>query len=156
MNESAMSLMRQLPETKSEINHYSQIIKNNLLDGEVEFIPVFLQIKALSQLFKKLENDILLKDMLLEFAEKHNGKTIELTNAKLTIKEAGVKWNFENCDDFELASINDAILELTAKKKSREIILKAIIPGTEIFGSDGIQLNPAVKTSTTIVSILLK
>jgi len=38
----------------------------------------------------------------------------------------------------------------------REDFLKSITPGTEIFDNDGVQLNPAIKTSTTkVVTFLL-
>jgi hypothetical protein len=156
MNESAISIFRKLPETKSQIAKYKSLIRDSVLNGEVNPLEFAAQVSALEQLFKGLKADHLIKDCILEEAEKYGAKSFEHGNAKFTIKEAGVKWDFSNCDDFELVSINDAIAELTAKKESRETILKAIIPGTEIFGSDGIQLNPAIKTSTTIVSILLK
>ena len=154
--ESAISIFRKLPETKSQVAKYKSLIRDSVLNGEVEPLVFAAQISALEQLFKALKSDHLIKDVILEEAEKRNVKTFEEGNAKFTIKEAGVKWDFKNCNDFELESINDAISELTAKKKSRETILKAIILGTELFGSDGIQLNPAIKTSSTIVSITLK
>lgn len=154
--ESAISLLKQLPETKAQISKFASIIRENLLSGETEFLPAFLQIKALSQLFAKLEKDALLKDLLLEETEKHGSKSVELENCKLSIKETGVKFNYANCSDVEWEQLDAQAKDIAEKKKARETFLKSITPDMEVYGSDGVQLNPVAKTSTTSVSITLK
>jgi len=92
----------------------------------------------------------------LEEAEKYGTKSFEKGNAKFQVKEVGVTYDFNNCNDFEYETLCKSISELTEKKKQRELFLKSITPDIEIFGSDGIKLNPAVKKSTTQVVITLK
>jgi len=113
--ESAISIFKKLPETKSQVAKYKSLIKDSVLNGEIDPLVFGAQISALESLFKALKSDVLIKDCILEEAEKRNVKTFEEGNAKFTIAEAGTKWDYSNCDDFELTSINDAIAELTAK-----------------------------------------
>jgi len=152
----AISIFRQLPETKEQVKKYASLIRESVLNGEVDTLTFAEQVVALEQLFKTLKSDHLIKDAILEEAEKYNQKSFERENAKFQIKEVGVKYDFSGCNDFELETINDALAELTAKKKARELFLKSIVPGSEVYGEDGLQLNPPVKTSTTQVVITLK
>jgi len=154
--ESALSLFKQLPETKSEIKNYTRIIKEKVLDGEVNVLEFAARVSALEQLFKALKSDHLIKDVILEESEKYGSKSFEQGNAKFQIKEVGVKFDFTTCMDVEWESLDSELKRISELKKEREAFLKTIKPGMEIFGSDGVQLMPPVKTSTTQVVILLK
>jgi hypothetical protein len=154
--ESAISLFKQLPETKQQIKDYSRLIKESVLNGEVEPLQFAAIISALEQLFKGLKSDVLIKDVILEEAEKYGSKTIDKENVKFQIKEVGVKYDFTNCDDNEYDLLCDRIAELSAAKKERENFLKSITPEMEVYGSDGTQLKPAIKSSTTSVAVILK
>lgn len=156
MNESAISIFRKLPETKSQIKDYTRLIKESVLNGEVEPLEFAAQVSALEQLFKALKSDHLIKDVILEEAEKYNVKSFDKGNAKFQIKEVGVKYDFKNCNDSELNQIVSDIKELTEEKKKRETLLKAIAPDKEFYDGDGVQLFPPIKTSTTQVVIILK
>ena len=154
--ESAISIFSKLPETKSQVKDYVRIIKESVLNGEVEPLAFASQVSALEQLFKALKQDVLIKDVILEEAEKYGSKSFEKDNAKFQIKEVGVKYDFSGCDDEEWRGMKLQEAELKAKLKEREVFLKSIKPEMEVFGSDGIQLNPVSKTSTTQVTIILK
>ena len=154
--ESAISIFNKLPETKSQIKDYTRLIKESVLNGEVDPLQFAAHVSALEQLFKALKADHLIKDVILEEAEKYGVKSFEKDNAKYTIKEVGVKYDFSNCNDSELDQINKDIAELTGEKKKRESLLKAIDPSKEFYDGDGIQLFAPTKTSSTQVTILLK
>jgi hypothetical protein len=155
-NESAISIFKKLPETKEQVKDYHKLIRQSVLDGEVNSLDFAAQITALEQLFKALKQDPLIKDCVLEEAEKHGSKSFEKGNAKFQVKETGVRFDFTNCDDLEWFELDDKEKEIKAKKKNREAFLKAIEPEMEVYGSDGVQLKPAVKTSTTSVAVILK
>lgn len=155
MNESAISIFRKLPETKNQVSEYTRLIKESVLNGDVEPLVFAVQVSALEQLFKALKSDVLIKDVVLEEAEKYGSKSFDTGNAKFQIKEGGVKCNFGNCDDAEYNELVDKIKMLSDKKKKREVFLKAIEPGQEVYGGDGVQLNPVTKTSTTQVVVIL-
>jgi hypothetical protein len=152
--ESAISIFRKLPETKEQVKMYSGLIKAAVLNGEVEPLLFWQQITALEKLIEDVKKDMLVRDVVLEEAEKY-GKSFAKHSAKFQIKEAGVRYDFDRCGDQEWYSLNNQIQDLTDKRKRREEFLKAIQPGSEVFGSDGVQIMPAGKQSTTTVVITL-
>ena len=109
----------------------------------------------LEQLFKKLKSDELIKDLVLFEAEKY-GKLFEKGNAKFEIKEMGVTYDYSECNDAELDSLNQILKDITDKKKARENFLKAIEPDKEVYDENGVQLFAPVKKSTTQVAVILK
>lgn len=156
MNESALSIFRKLPETNAQVKKYASLIKESVLNGEVDPLIFVSQITALEKLFSNLKKDFLIKDCVMQEAEKHGFKSFDFGNAKFQIKEAGVSYDFKGCSDSEWDDLDSQIKELTEKKKQRESFLKTITGDMEIYGADGVQIMPALKRSTTIVSVTLK
>jgi len=155
MEESAISIFRKLPETKEQITNYSRLIRNSVLDGEIDPLLFAAQVSALEQLFKTLKSDELIKDAVLEEAEKY-GKSFEKQNAKFSIRETGVKYDYTVCQDADYEEILLELDKLNNKKKDRENFLKSLKPDIEVYGSDGRQLELPHKTSSTQVVITLK
>lgn len=152
MQQSAISLFRQLPETKSQISKYTGLIRQSVLDGEVEPLLFLQQVTALEQLVKSLKSDHLIKDVILEEAEKY-GKNFDHGNANFQIKEVGTKYDFSECGDMKWEELTEKINELTEQRKKREAFLKNI--DGEVYGEDGVQILRPVKSSTTQVVITL-
>jgi len=153
--ESAISIFRKLPETKDQVNKYFSLIKESVLNGEVDPLIFAAQISALEKLFTQLKSDHLIKYVILQEAEKY-GKNFDKGNANIRVQEVGVTYDFNGCNDFEWHGLDDAIKELTEKKKARETFLKSLTGEMEVFGSDGVQILPAGKKSTTSVVVTLK
>ncbi len=154
--ESAISIFRKLPETKAQIDSYTRLIKQSVLDGEVDPLTFAAQVSALEKLFTALKSDVLIKDVILEAAEKYGEKGFEKGNAKFRIQEVGVSYDFAGCGDFIWDNLDSQIKTLTEKKKERETFLKSLTGDMAIFGEDGVQILPAQKRSTTQVVITLK
>jgi hypothetical protein len=154
--ESAINIFKNLPETKEQVKDYTRLIKESVLNGEVEPLQFAATVSALEQLFKALKADHLIKDVILEEAEKYRSKSFEKGNAKFQVKEVGVKYNFKNCNDYEYEQHLIDLQTVKDNVKARETFLKTITPEIEVYGSDGIQLNPVIKTSTTQVVVILK
>lgn len=152
----ALQLFKQLPETKSEVENYTRIIRGEVLEGNVNPLNFITTVTALEKLFSNLKSDLLIKDCVMQEAEKHGFKSFDFGNAKFQIKEAGVSYDFKGCMDSEWDNLDSQIKELTEKKKQRESFLKTITGDMEIYGPDGVQIMPALKRSTTIVSVTLK
>lgn len=151
-----LAIFSKLPETKLQVEKKAAEIKAAVLNGEVEPLLFAAHISAMEKLFTTLKSDILIKDCILQEAEKYNQKTFEKGNATFSIKEVGVSYDFTNCNDSEIEMINSQIYELNEKKKSRETFLKGITIDTEVYGCDGIKLLPPIKRSTTQVTVTLK
>ncbi|MBT3206921.1 MAG: hypothetical protein HN704_18355 [Bacteroidetes bacterium] len=156
MIESAISIFKKLPETKSQVKQYAILMRIPVLNGEVEPLRFAARISALEQLLKALKSDHLIKDVILQEAEKYGSKSFEHGNAKFQIKEVGVKYDYTNCMDVDWEQLDSNVKFETDKKKQREIFLKSITPEMEVYGRDGTQLKPVVKTSTTQVTVILK
>jgi len=154
--EQKIELFKKVPETKAEVGTYFTSIKNRVLDGEVDPLTFGRLITGIEKLFSSLKKDVLIKDCILEAAEKYSQKSFEHEGAKYTVKEVGVKYDFTNCQDSVYEEIMAEYKEVAQKKKDREDMLKKIDRETAPFGDDGRQLEPPVKTSTTQVVITLK
>jgi hypothetical protein len=154
--ESAISIFRKLPETKQQVSQYAKLIRQSVLDGEVEPLVFAAQVSALEQLFKQLRADDLIKDVILEEAEKYGEKTFEYGNAKFTIKESGVRYDYSVCQDLNYEELCEQENEIKEKKRERENFLRGLKPDMEVYGGDGRQLEVPLKTSSTAVAITLK
>lgn len=155
MEESAISIFRKLPETKGQITSYKNLIKQSVVDGEVDPLIFLKQVTALEQLVKQLKQDDIIKDVILEEAEKYGQKTFVHSDAKFTIREVGSRYNFERCDDSQWNDLNDEMQKLKEKVSARENFLKSITPEMEVYGADGVKISPPVKTSSTQVVVTL-
>ena len=156
MEESAISIFRKLPETKSQVNKYLELIRQPVLDGDVNSLDFISQVTALELLCKQIRADHLIKDVVLEEAEKYGEKSFERGNSKFQVAEVGVKYDYSNCNSTKLDELNEQIKYLSAKKKKEETFLRGIDPDDDVFSSEGVKLNPPVKTSMTQVKITLK
>jgi len=155
--ESAISLFKKLPETKAEIKKFAMLVRQQMDDGDVRNPLQFAaRIKAMAKLAEVLFDDIIFKDTILERAEKYGVKSFDEGNANFRIQETGTKYNYDDCLDTEYEQICSEFNKWAAKKKDKEDFLKTIKPDQTVFGSDGIQLMPPGKTSTTSVVITLK
>lgn len=152
--ESAISIFRKLPETKDQVSKYASLVKSSLLEGEVDPLLFAQQLKAFEDLLKKLKDDVLVRDCILQEAEKY-GKSFKKGTASFCIKESGVVYNYTTCQDEDYEKIMEKYNYLSELKREREAFLKSIKPGNEVYGKDGRQLEPPVKRSTTTVTVTL-
>jgi hypothetical protein len=156
MEESAVSILRKLPENKKQAEHFVQLIREGIENGETDPLLAYKNIAMLEHIFKKLKSDMIIRDVVLEEAEKFNQKSFEYQGVKYTIKEAGVSYKFDKCNDTEWERLDEQIKSLTEKKKERENFLKTIKPEMEVYNEEGVKLNAPIKQSSTIVAITLK
>ena len=156
MSESAISIFRKLPETKEQVKKYSELIKQSVLNGEVNPLTFSAQVSAMEQLFKALKDDHLIKDVILEEAEKYGVKMFEHGNAKFQIREVGVSYDYAGCGDVEWEQLDAMAKDIAEKKKARETFLKSLTGEMEVYGSDSVRIIPAQKKSSTQVITILK
>jgi len=154
--ESAVSIFQKLPETKEQVSSYVALLKQSVLDGEVDPLKFMTQVSAFELMLKQLKGDHLIKDCVLEEAQKHSAKSFELNNAKYQIKEVGVKYDFSDCNDLEYTEALEGEKEAKERRTNREKLLKTLTPESEVYGKDGVQLELPKKSSTTQVVITLK
>ena len=155
MTESAISIFRKLPETKSQVSKYHKLIRQSVLDGEVDPLVFSAQVTALEKLFKDLKSDNLIKDVVLEEAEKYPTKSFQSGNAKFQVKESGVKYDYSVCGCSVYRDLLEEKIKAENRLKDHESFLRSIPVGAEVYNSEGERVFPPAKSSTTIVAITL-
>ena len=101
--------------TKDQRKSFAEDIVNRLRNGEADPLKVHVQVKAMEEIIKTItdksektnKNFTLAIDyntMLLDAAEK-NGKKFQMFNAEFSVKEVGTVYNWEQCNDPELAEL---------------------------------------------------
>lgn len=154
-----MELIKFNHTTKEERTAVVREIFQEVLEGRINPMELHIRMKCLEEVVKQLTSMPAYKAIVLDDAEKH-GKSFQYHNAKVDIREVGVKYDYSVCGSSALAelyekqdSINDSIKELESYHKG--LPTSGI---TVVLASTGeVETHyPPVKTSTTSVAVTLK
>ena len=111
--------------SKVERQSFTEAIVHNLMEGLADPLKVHLQVKCMEDIIKQITSNPVYRDIVVTEAAKY-GKTFEHQNAKFEIKEAGIKYNYENCGDPILQSLEQKFDAIENEIKERQKFLKAI------------------------------
>jgi hypothetical protein len=142
---------------EERISFASQVIQS-VTEGQANPLNVHLQLKAMEDIIDTIKNDVGYKNSVLQYAEQ-SGKSFEYQNAKIDIREVGVKYDFSNCNDSLYLELESQQADLKDKVKQRaEFLKKAPIEGTKIVDDNGevVTVYPPSKSSTTSIVVTLK
>lgn len=126
--------------------------------GEVNSLELHLQLKCMEEIIKGIRSDKWYNQILLEDSEKF-GKSFDKYNAKFSIKETGVKYDYSQCNDSILLELMEKQEMLDNEIKERQAFLKTVPPsGIDIidFNGEVMKVYPPSKSSTTSVTVQLK
>jgi len=138
-----------LPLNKSGIEEISQQMVNSVNDGNEDPIHSILQLRAFKLLLDNIEKGI--KATVIEDVEKYGKEG----HKNITIREAGVKYDYSNCNCSEWNENNVKIKELQEANKKIEAMLKAL-PVSGMANTDtGEIMYPPSKSSTTSIVVTL-
>lgn len=148
------SLLAIMPNTKSEINNFSDMLLTAINNGEINPLKIQVQLKAIESVIKKVNESESYKYAIRESAEKYGAKSFEAFGAKVELAEVGTKYDFSNCNHLEYNDICEKIKALETDKKSLEMTLKTIKQPTPfvIYG-EAVEVNPPTKYSTSSIKI---
>ena len=150
----AISTLTVLPTSKTDIEKYVNLIKEDILSGYINPLETALMLKSCEDIVKALRADEEIKQCIELEADKYSEKTIEFRGAKIG-KSDKTTWDFSNCEDSIYNDLTSRINQLTAEKKGREMWLKTIKTPT-VDQSTGELINPPATTHQSILSITLK
>jgi hypothetical protein len=129
-------------------------------NGEVDALKVHIQIKCMEDIIKQLNDTPVYREAVTKMAETFGQKEFQFMNAKISLREVGVKYDFSKCEDPKQIELSQAKDDLSKKLKDREDFLKlAPIEGTLITDEntgETVKVFPPSKTSTTSVVVSLK
>lgn len=139
--------------------------------GQVEPILVHLQVKGMEKIIDNLtetdekKNPLALqakryKSLVLESVKTYGNKDVQFKNGKFDIKEVGVKYDYSQCNDPELAEWSTQASELAEKIKAKQKFLqtipqKGLLVTNEETGETN-TIYPPSRSSTTSVQCTIK
>ena len=154
-----MELIKFNHTTKEERTQVVREIFQELLEGRINPMELHIRMKCLEEVVKQLTSMPAYKAIVLDDAEKH-GKSFQYHNAKVDIREVGVKYDYSVCGNGALAELYEQQERLSAVIKEHETYHKALpISGVKVvFEATGeVETHyPPAKTSTTSVAVTLK
>lgn len=137
---------------KSYISNVLEQTKQNLNDGNVDALRLFITAKKGQELFSQLEKTV------RPYAEQETriskGEVYKKFGCDITERMTGVSYDFTSCDDQIWNELNSQIESLTEKKKEREKFLKTITK--PIFDENGIEIKPPIQKGRLGLNVLIK
>lgn len=154
-----MELIKFNHTTKEERTQVVREIFQELLEGRINPMELHIRMKSIEEVVKQLTSKPTYKAIVLEDAEKH-GKSFQYHNAKVDIREVGVKYDYSGCGSGALAELYEQQERLSAVIKEHETYHKALpTSGVKVvFEATGeVETHyPPAKSSTTSVAVTLK
>ena len=145
------NFINDLPLNKVEISTFIARAKKVIMSGNENPLLIAKKLKVMETIVSELRKDKDIDDVMITEAMKYPKKTFEAFDAKFQLKETGVGYLYENCNDKVWDELDYEIQRLTKAKKAREEMLK-----TGFNAETGEEFKPPLKTSTTKVTISLK
>jgi hypothetical protein len=149
----AISAMSEMPQTKSELEHYCSLIESYALDGNMNVLEVAEKINMMGRIVDFFEKNEAIQYMLLNEVEKFAKG--ELSNFQ--VKETGTKYFYSSCGHSEYNRLLDEKKALDEKLKAIEQQLKVgDVNGFDSVTGEVFEAKKAVKQSKSKVIITLK
>ena len=155
MNE--IAYLKQLPENKAEIKMFANAIINQVKEGNECPARIMFLVKSLTTMLDEIKKGI--TNIAVDEAMKYPKSLIETESGKMEVVEAGVKYDYNSCNDRKWNQLNTDCLLADALKKEREAFLKNVKGAETIVDTDTgevVEIYPPLKISTTTVKITLK
>jgi hypothetical protein len=154
-----MELIKFNHTTKEERTEVVREIFQELLEGRINPMELHIRMKCIEEVVKQLTSMPAYKAIVLDDAEKH-GKSFQYHNAKVDIREVGVKYDYSGCGSSELENLYDERNAVDDKIKQHETYHKGL-PSSGLnvvlaFTGEVETHYPPAKTSTTSVAVTLK
>ena len=142
--------------TKEQRISFADQLMQDIEDGRKNPLEVHAQIKGMEDVVKEITGRDTYKKYVLDEALTYGQKSFQFHNAKIEIKEVGVKWDYSQCNDTTLSEMQQQADALSAKIKDRQKFLQTIPECGMADPETGNMIYRAAKQSTTSVAITLK
>lgn len=154
------SILSLFETNKEQRQSFALGVVDSLEAGSVDPLKVHLQVKCMEDIIKLLNANSIYKNRVLEAAQAYGEKSFQFNNAKIEIKETGVKYDFSKCDDPVLADLLAKQEALDKEVKARQDMLKTVsekgLIVTDPESGETFTVYPPAKSSTTNVAVTLK
>jgi choline kinase len=154
--ETAISTLSQLPETKKQIETFAYSLEQGLNNGQIVASDLLRFQKAMEKVFEKIK-PTLIENALNEISQYEKNTVIK--GSEFSIVEAGVKYDYSNCNDIEYNTLNTQLECLKSTLKDRETFLKSIKEPLQMIdetSGEVYTIYPPKKTSSTTLKVTFK
>ena len=154
--ETAISTLSQLPETKQQIETFAHSLEQGLNNGQIVASDLLRFQKAMEKVFDKIK-PTLIENALNEISNYEKNAVIK--GSEFSIVEAGVKYDYSECNDIEYNMLNTQLEALKSTLKDRETFLKAIKAPMQMIDENSGEVYticPPKKTSSTTLKVTFK
>jgi hypothetical protein len=154
--ETAISTLSQLPETKQQIETFAHSLEQGLNNGQIIASDLLRFQKAMEKVFEKIK-PTLIENALNEISQYEKNTIIK--GSEFSIVEAGVKYDYSNCNDLEYNTLNTQLEALKSTLKDRETFLKSIKHPLQMIDENSGEvyiIYPPKKSSTTTLKVTFK
>jgi hypothetical protein len=157
---STTSILALFETNKDQRQDFALRVIDALQAGQVDPLKIHLQVKCMEDIIKLLNSNTIYKKSVLEAAEKFSEKSFQFNNAKVEIKETGVKYDYSQCADPVHSMLEQKLDSAANDLKQRETFLKTVpekgIVLTDEQTGETFPVYPPAKSSTTNVVVTLK
>lgn len=134
-------------------------LTNGVREETINPLQLLVRLKFAEQIIKATIDNI--REAAVDYASSKYASKEQITmlGAELKMKEAGSKYIFDGCNDPIYNSISAVVKENALKLKDRATFLKAVKKRVSINDEETgevYEINPPIKTSTTIVEVRIK
>lgn len=154
--ESALKQISQLPDNKAQVKVFARQLKDEILAGSKDPLKILVQLKMIEKLIEDvLKDDEIDAHFVTEFQLYGIVKIVEISGAKLSEMEAGIRYDYSASGDPVWNDLDKAMKELTEKKKEREKFLQNLPYEGTVDPTTGVYINRPPKSSKTKVKVTL-
>jgi hypothetical protein len=141
---------------KATIINQSQLVRDNILDGNLDALQVLISAKKMQELGKQLEE--VSRPIAEDKVVLGRGEVYKLQSVEVVEKTIGSRTDYSTCNDPEWDSLQQALCDIKDAIKKREAFLSAITSATTIVTNDGeiITINPPIKSGRLGLSLTIK
>ena len=140
--------------TKEHIKEQSIALLKDLDEGHIAPLQLAAQLKLVEDVISNVKEE--LRQRVVAEKDKYGKDDMTYHGAKFDIREAGVKYDYSQCEDIQWNELSQQIDALTEQRKERESFLKALKEKlTYVDESTGEikSIYPPQKKSTTTYAI---
>lgn len=149
-----LSVVKLFPETKEQQDSFVERLVGQVLDGYADPLEVEVLMCRMEQVIKKYRNDKRVQEAVLNEAEKYGQKTFSFRNAKVTIRETGVKYDYSaSCDWQQAKAEADKTADTLKTIEERLRTASDHAPYTDIISGEQITCIPKSSTTRAVIEI---
>jgi hypothetical protein len=144
---------------KAQRKAFADDVISKVLAGNTDALKIQLQLKCAEDIVKQITGNDEFKSCLIDAADKYGSKAFQYMNATFQKREAGVKYDYSNCNDPVLLDLQKQADEIGEKLKARQKLLQSFpVQGmviTDETTGEICTVYPPSKSSSTTIAVTL-